>query len=178
MTLSSNPFSDVLGMWGFQWCEQTSQRNLHNYGWNVRECLSALIRRFESTLNCTGSLYCFLVFLIYVLFFGWAVSLLLHAGFLWLQWTGPTLHCGARASHCSGFSCCRIQALGRRLQQLWHTGLVAPQHVESSRTRDWTHVPCIGGQILIHCTTSEIHESVFPLCLAASTSQLHWEPPK
>ena len=27
-------------------------------------------------------------------------------------------------------------------------GLVAPQHVESSQTRDQTHVPCIGRQIL------------------------------
>ena len=35
-------------------------------------------------------------------------------------------------------------------------GLVAPQHVESSRIRNWTHVPCIGGLILIHCTTMEV----------------------
>ena len=27
---------------------------------------------------------------------------------------GATLHCGARASHCSGFSFCRAQALGTR----------------------------------------------------------------
>ena len=32
-------------------------------------------------------------------------------------------------------------------QELWHTGLVAPWHVESSQTRDQTHVPCIGRQI-------------------------------
>ena len=25
---------------------------------------------------------------------------------------GPTLHCGARASHCSGFSCCGAWTLG------------------------------------------------------------------
>ena len=30
------------------------------------------------------------------------------------RWGGATLHCGARASHCSGFSCCRAQALGTR----------------------------------------------------------------
>ena len=34
--------------------------------------------------------------------------------------------------------------------------LVAPQHVESSWTRDRTCVPCIGRQILIHCTTREV----------------------
>ena len=30
------------------------------------------------------------------------------------------------------------------LQWLWHMGLVASWHVESSQTRDWTCVPCIG----------------------------------
>ena len=40
-------------------------------------------------------------------------------------------------------------------QQLWHTGLVAPRHVGSSRTRACTHVPCIGRQILSQCTTRE-----------------------
>ena len=51
-----------------------------------------------------------------------------HCGFFfffWLCWVfvaahglslvavrGATLHCGARASHCSGFSCCRARALG------------------------------------------------------------------
>ena len=27
---------------------------------------------------------------------------------------GATVRCGARASHCGGFSCCRAQALGAR----------------------------------------------------------------
>ena len=51
---------------------------------------------------------------------------------------GTTRHCGAQTSHCSGFSC------GEWAQQLWHTDLVAGHHVESSRTSNWTHVPCIG----------------------------------
>ena len=33
-------------------------------------------------------------------------------GFLWLRRAGTTLCCGARASHCGGFSCCGAQALG------------------------------------------------------------------
>ena len=45
--------------------------------------------------------------------------------------------CGAQALGAVGFSSCGARA-------------VAPQHVESSWTRDWTHVPCIGRQILIH----------------------------
>ena len=44
----------------------------------------------------------------------------------------------------------------RGLQQLWHMDLVAPQHVGSSRTRDLTHVPCTGRQILNHCATTEV----------------------
>ena len=38
-------------------------------------------------------------------------------------------------------------------QWLWHIGLAAPWHVESSQTRDQTRVPCIVRRILIHCTT-------------------------
>ena len=34
---------------------------------------------------------------------------------------------------------------------MWRTGLVALRHVGSSRTRDRTHVPCIGRWILFFC---------------------------
>ena len=34
-------------------------------------------------------------------------------------------------------------------------GLLAPQHMGSSWMRDWTHVSCIGGQILYHWATRE-----------------------
>ena len=34
------------------------------------------------------------------------------AGFLQLRWVGAPLRCGARASHCGGFSCCGARALG------------------------------------------------------------------
>ena len=50
-----------------------------------------------------------------------------------------------------GFSSCGTQA-----QQLRHTGLVAPRHVGSSRTRARTHVPCIGRRILNHCAIREV----------------------
>ena len=53
-----------------------------------------------------------------------------------------------------GFSSC-----GMRAQKLWRTGLVAPRHVESSWSRDWTHVPCIGRWILNHCATREVPHS-------------------
>ena len=38
---------------------------------------------------------------------------------------------------------------------MWLTGPVAPRHVGSSQTRARTRVPCIGRQILNHCTTRE-----------------------
>ena len=61
-----------------------------------------------------------------------------------------------------------------RLQQLWHVGLVAPQHVGSSRAKDRTHVPCIGRRILNHCATREVRHRIlgqhsFPL----KTLQIH-----
>ena len=68
------------------------------------------------------------------------------AGFS-LQWL-LLLH--STGSRCTAFSSCGTQA-----QQLWHTGLVAPRHVGSSRTRARTRVPCIGRRILNHCTTRE-----------------------
>ena len=37
-------------------------------------------------------------------------------------------------------------------------GLVVQRHVESSQTRDQTHVPCIGSQILNPWTTREVPE--------------------
>ena len=39
-------------------------------------------------------------------------------------------------------------------------GLVAPWHVGSSRIRDQTCVPCIGGYIVIHCATTEVLETL------------------
>ena len=36
---------------------------------------------------------------------------------------GATLRCGARASHCSGFSCCRARALGTQASVVVARGL-------------------------------------------------------
>ena len=48
----------------------------------------------------------------------------------------------------AGFSSCGAQA-----QELWCTGSVASQHVESSQIRYRTHVACINRQIFIYCAT-------------------------
>ena len=81
-------------------------------------------------------------------FIGCAGSSLLHPCFLWLQWAGLLSSCSAWSSPCSGFSCCRAQA-----QKLWCTGLVALQQVESSWTRDRTHIPCT-GRLISNCWTT------------------------
>ena len=64
----------------------------------------------------------------------------------------------AAVSASQGGSCarCRAWALGVWAQLLWCTGLVAPRQVESSQTRDQTHVLCIGRRDVIHCTTREV----------------------
>ena len=68
------------------------------------------------------------------------------------------------ASHCVGSFCYRAQALctwasvaaAQRLSSCGELGLVAPWHVDSSRTRDRTCVPCISRRILTHSTTREV----------------------
>ena len=94
-------------------------------------------------------------FFIYLFIFGCVGSSFLCEGFLQLRRAGATLHRGAQASHCRGLSCCGAQAPDAQAQQLWLTGLVAPRHVGSSRTRARTRVPCIGRQILNHCASRE-----------------------
>ena len=85
-------------------------------------------------------------------------SLLRCAGFtlrwILLLWRMGSRHesfrsCGTRAQ--------QLWLMGSRAQaqQLWLTGLVAPRHVVSPRTRAPTGVPCIGRRILNHCTTRE-----------------------
>ena len=81
-------------------------------------------------------------------------SSLLCAGFL-LQWL---LFLWSTGSRHADFSSC-----GAWAQWLWPTGLVAPQHVGSSWTRDRTHVPCIGRRILIHWATREAQSPWFYL---------------
>ena len=62
-------------------------------------------------------------YFIQLFIFGCVGSLLLHVGFLQLQRVGATLSCGAWASHCGGFSCCRTCALGVRASVVVARGL-------------------------------------------------------
>ena len=99
--------------------------------------------------GCVGSSFC-----------TWAFSSCSEWGLLFnamhglLMWWLLLLR--SMGSTCTDFSSCSMWA-----QQLWHTGLVAPQHVGSSQTRDRTHVPCIDRQILNCCTTREVLQIFF-----------------
>ena len=52
-------------------------------------------------------------------------------------------------------------------------GLVAPRHVSSSRTRNQTHILCIGRQILNHWTTRKVpgHHLLICCCMHAKSLQ-------
>ena len=67
--------------------------------------------------------------------------------------------CGARAFHHSVFPCCGAWAPGR-VGSVGVVRLSCPQHVGSSRTRDWTLDPCTGKRNLYHWTTRKV-----PTCL-------------
>ena len=107
--------------------------------------------------------------------------------YFWPSWVFDAacgLYLAAQASHCDGFSCCTAWAPGHRAQQLrlpgsrahdlqLCTGLVALQHVGSSRIRDRTHVPCVGRRILYHWITGEV---LLPaLKLETDVGQHLWE---
>ena len=76
--------------------------------------------------------------------------------------------CSAQASHCSGFSYCRAQALGT-----WDLWLLALLRVSTDVVHrlsysvvcgsSWTRnciVPCNGRQIPIHCTTWSLPQNI------------------
>ena len=146
-------------------------RNLFFY----REILSFSSAFFLLQENqlCSG----FLTIVLHIFHFDGLRKLFIH---LWLHWVSFAARglslvvasrgyagCGARASHCGGFSCRGAQALGcegvsscgtwapklwltgSRAQALqsWYTGLVATWHMGFSRIRDQTRVPCIGRRI-------------------------------
>ena len=87
---------------------------------NVNPLVSCYISLVISNLPF---IYLFIFNLFIYFFFGCIGSLLLRAGFLWLRRAVATLHCGVRASHCGGFSCCGAWALGARASVVAARGL-------------------------------------------------------
>ena len=97
-----------------------------------------VMRTLRSTFKNNFQIYNTVFFKKFILFiFGCIGSLLLRVGFLQLWQAGATLCCSARASHCSGFSCCGSWALGTRTSVvvahgLSSCGLLALEHGLSS----------------------------------------------
>ena len=109
-----------------------------------------------------SSFYIYIYIYIYMRVCIYTTYILTHTHICWPHWVFITRHGlslvdkeGYSSLQCAGFSYCRVQA-----QQLWHTGLVAPRHVEFSLTKDQTCVPCIGRQILNHWATQEVQGTV------------------
>ena len=100
-----------------------------------------------SNVSAFTSLY----FLMYLFIFGWAMSSLLcrlfsscvEWGDSWLQCWGFSLWWPLR-SWSTGSRVCGLQQLWHMSSVLWCMGLVALRHFGSSRTRDQTHISCIG----------------------------------
>ena len=74
---------------------------------------------------------------------------------LLLLWSTGSKHAGSVVV-ARGLSSC-----GSWAQQLWLTGLVAPQHVGSSQTRAGTRVPCTDRQTVNHHATREAPAVLF-----------------
>ena len=94
--------------------------------------LQQYVRHFYKHLSYL-LLFFFLIILFYLFIFGCVGSSLLHMGFLQLRQAGAALHCGPWASHCGGFSCCRVRALGAGAsvvvaRGLWSAGSVVVAH--------------------------------------------------
>ena len=100
----------------------------------------------------------------FIYFFGCVGSLLLRVGFLQLRRAGTTLCCGARASHCGGFSCCGAQALGTRASVVVARGLSSCGAQAQLLRGMWDLpgpglepvFPALGRWILNHCITREV----------------------
>ena len=120
-----------------------------------------------------------------IIYFGCAGSLLPPRVFSSLWLSGGYSGCGEWAYHCSDRSL--LWSTGSRAcscsmwaQQLWFLGLVAPKHVGSSWTREWTHVSLLVGhwatrEALLYSFFSFIAlESQLSPVLRSLGFQMHW----
>ena len=83
----------------------------------------------------------------------------------------PCVAFAVAANRSRGFSLVAVLRLlllqsmvsGAHAQEFWYTGLVAPHHMRSSQTRNQTHAPWIGRQILSHWTMREVQYYFFSI---------------
>ena len=91
----------------------------------------------DSSTELRTQMWCRLSRKLFFCWFGWFFNKFIYLfACFWLHWVfvaargllqlwraGATLRCGARASHCGGFSCCRARALGMRASVVVARGL-------------------------------------------------------
>ena len=94
-----------------------------NYSLTKSQNTSATLGDWKSPLKGPNPVRSFFFFFFNLFIFGHVGSSLLRAGFLWLRRAGAALPCGARASHCGGFSCCGARALGAQASVVMARGL-------------------------------------------------------
>ena len=116
-------------------------------------------------------IYIYIYLFIYLFIFGCVGSLLLCAGFLQLQRAGTTLRCGARASHCGGFSRCGAWALGVWASVVAAGGLSCSVACGAVQDQGSKPCPCIGRRILNHCVTRETLSHIFLMRLSDNNTQ-------
>ena len=116
--------------------------------------------------SVSQEVYIYFVILFYfILFiFGCVGSSLLHVGFLQLRRAGVTLRCGARASHCSGFSHCGARALGARASVVAAHGLSIVTHGLQST----------GSVVVAHKLSCSTACGIF-LDQGSNSCPLHWQ---
>ena len=134
-----------LEFFAFDWCLRIKDSYMH-------------IQKSEHTSKI---FFHFIIFLLHWVFTAeWTFSSYGSKDYSSLQCTDFSLWCHlllwSTGSGYSGFSSCLTQ-----VQQLQHACWVAPWLMESSWTRDWTCVPCIGRRTLNHCTAREVHKLTF-----------------
>ena len=98
------------------------------------------------------------IYLFYLFIFGCVASSLLRAGFLQLRRAGATLRCGARASHCGGFSCCGARASGTRASVVVALGLQSA-----------------GSVAVVHGLSCSAARGIFPDQGSNPCPRLHWQ---
>ena len=132
-----------------------------------QQCMSVSVSPHLCQHLLLSDFFFFFFWLCWVFVAARGLSLVASGSYTLLQCTGFSLWwlvlLRSTGSRRMGFSSCgvwtqQLWLAGSRAQaqQLWHTGLVAPWHVGSSRTRARTCVPCIGRWILNHCATREV----------------------
>ena len=109
-------------LWHFQ-----TPGNFFNHLRTYITWLLAFPRVSNPTARTEMNLWCFSFLLLFFLFvFCSSGSSLLLKGFLLLQWVEATFHCGAWASRCTGFSCCRAYTPGARAPAVGAHGFSCP----------------------------------------------------